>query len=116
MPDRAAKLAAFRADPHRPWPFDPDDPWWNFDPPHPEPTAPIVVSRQVNVSAKTARAMTCVYRECLTGCQGTLCHWRASKPSPNYSAVTLGDCLKCIAATRTGRSEGHADWVAESGL
>lgn len=56
------------------------------------------------VSARVSRAMTCLYRECLSGCQGTVCHWRASLPAPNHAKVTITDCLHCIDSTRSERT------------
>lgn len=69
--------------------------------------------RKLNVSPGVARALDCVYRECKTGCKGTLCHWRAGKPSPNYSHVTLADCLDCLKAAPAG---GPPEWITECGL
>lgn len=39
--------------------------------------------------AKFRMAQTCPYRDCRSGCQGTLCHWRKAH-------VRLDDCYECL--------------------
>lgn len=39
--------------------------------------------------AKFRMAQTCPYRDCQSGCQGTLCHWRKVH-------VRLDDCYECL--------------------